>query len=65
MSENLTELEIEEMIEDVREDVYDDMETVEERLDELLDMTGIPVTRWHGDVAQSHKKRLLDKNVPG
>ena len=31
------------------------------RLDELLDMTGIPVTRWHGDVAQSHKKRLLDK----
>ena len=37
MSENLTELEIEEMIEDVREDVYDDMETVEERLDELLD----------------------------
>ncbi len=31
------------------------------RLDELLDLTGIPVTRWHGDVAQSHKKRLLDK----
>ena len=31
------------------------------RMEELLDMTGIPVTRWHGDVAQSHKKRLLDK----
>lgn len=31
------------------------------RLDELLDMTGIPVTRWHGDVAQSHKKRLLSQ----
>lgn len=31
------------------------------RMDELLDMTGIPVTRWHGDVAGSHKKRLLDK----
>ena len=31
------------------------------RLDELLDLTGIPVTRWHGDVAQSHKKRLLEK----
>lgn len=30
------------------------------RLDELLDMSGIPVTRWHGDVAMSHKKRLLD-----
>ena len=24
-------------------------------------MTGIPVTRWHGDVAQSHKKKLLEK----
>ena len=31
------------------------------RMDELLDMTGVPVTRWHGDVAQSHKKRLLEK----
>lgn len=31
------------------------------RLDELLDMSGIPVTRWHGDVAMSHKKRLLDR----
>ena len=24
------------------------------RLDELLDLSGIPVTRWHGDVAMSH-----------
>ncbi len=31
------------------------------RMDELLDLTGISVTRWHGDVAQSHKKKLLDK----
>ncbi len=31
------------------------------RMDELLDLSGIPVTRWHGDVAQSHKKRLLDQ----
>ncbi len=31
------------------------------RMDELLDLSGIPVTRWHGDVAQSHKKKLLDK----
>ncbi len=31
------------------------------RMDDLLDMTDIPVTRWHGDVAQSHKKKLLDK----
>ncbi len=30
------------------------------RIDELLDMTGIPVTHWHGDVAQSHKKKLLE-----
>ncbi len=30
-----------------------------ERLDELLDMTGTPVTHWHGDVAASHKKKLL------
>ncbi len=29
------------------------------RLDELLDMTGIPVTHWHGDVAGSHKQKLL------
>lgn len=32
-----------------------------ERLYELLDMTGIKVTHWHGDVAMSHKKKLLDK----
>ena len=25
------------------------------RLDELLDMTGITVTHWHGDVGASHK----------
>ena len=30
------------------------------RMDELLDLSGIRVTRWHGDVAQSHKKKLLD-----
>jgi len=29
------------------------------RLDELLDLTGIPVFHWHGDVAQSHKAKLL------
>ena len=31
------------------------------RMEELLDMTGIRVTRWHGDVAQSHKKKLLER----
>ncbi len=31
------------------------------RIEELLDESGIPVTHWHGDVAQSHKKKLLDK----
>ena len=31
------------------------------RLDELLDMTGIPVTHWHGDVSASHKNNLLKK----
>ena len=31
------------------------------RMEELLDLTGIRVTRWHGDVAQSHKKKLLEK----
>ena len=30
-----------------------------ERLDTLLDMSGIPVFHWHGDVAQSHKSKLL------
>ena len=34
------------------------------RLDELLDMTGIPVTHWHGDVGASHKTKLL-KNPEG
>lgn len=29
------------------------------RIDELLSMTGIPVFHWHGDVAQSHKSKLL------
>ncbi len=31
------------------------------RMEGLLDASGIPVTHWHGDVAQSHKKKLLDK----
>ncbi len=31
------------------------------RIDELLDMTGIPVTHWHGDVGASHKTKLLKK----
>ncbi len=31
------------------------------RIEELLDMTGIPVTHWHGDVAASHKKKLLEE----
>ena len=31
------------------------------RVEELLDMTGIPVTHWHGDVAASHKKKLLEE----
>lgn len=29
------------------------------RLEELLDMSGITVTHWHGDVGQSHKSKLL------
>ena len=32
-----------------------------ERLDEVLDMTGVKVTHWHGDVAASHKRKLLEK----
>ncbi len=32
-----------------------------ERLGELLDLSGIKVTHWHGDVAASHKKKLLSK----
>ena len=31
------------------------------RIDELLEESGIKVTHWHGDVAQSHKKKLLSK----
>ena len=31
------------------------------RLDELLDEAEITVTHWHGDVAASHKKKLLDR----
>lgn len=34
------------------------------RLDELLDMTGITLTHWHGDVGASHKNKLL-KNPSG
>ena len=29
------------------------------RLDHILDMSGIPVFHWHGDVAQSHKKKAM------
>ncbi|MBQ9773270.1 MAG: DEAD/DEAH box helicase [Clostridia bacterium] len=31
------------------------------RIEELLAQSGIRVTHWHGDVAQSHKKKLLDR----
>ena len=31
-----------------------------DRLEEVLDATGVKVTHWHGDVAQSHKKKLLE-----
>ena len=34
------------------------------RLDELLDMSGVPVTHWHGDVGAGHKNKLL-KNPEG
>lgn len=30
------------------------------RMEEVLDQSGLPVTHWHGDVAQSHKKKLLE-----
>ena len=30
------------------------------RMEELLTESGIPVTHWHGDVAGSHKKKLLE-----
>ncbi|MBQ7152488.1 MAG: DEAD/DEAH box helicase [Clostridia bacterium] len=29
------------------------------RMDDLLRMSGVQVTHWHGDVAQSHKTKLL------
>ncbi|MBQ9416611.1 MAG: DEAD/DEAH box helicase [Clostridia bacterium] len=31
-----------------------------ERMDDLLRESGVKVTHWHGDVAQSHKKKLMD-----
>lgn len=34
------------------------------RLEELLDLSGIPLTHWHGDVGASHKSKLL-KNPEG
>ena len=30
------------------------------RIEQLLDQSGIPVTHWHGDVAASHKRKLLE-----
>ena len=30
------------------------------RMEELLEQTGITVTHWHGDVAASHKRKLLE-----
>lgn len=30
------------------------------RIEDLLSQSGIPVTHWHGDVSQSHKKAFLD-----
>ena len=35
------------------------------RLDELLDMSGITVTHWHGDVSASHKSKLLKNRLKG
>ena len=31
------------------------------RLTDLCDQAGIPVWRWHGDVAQNHKSRLMQR----
>ncbi len=31
------------------------------RMEELLEESGISVTHWHGDVAASHKRKLLEK----
>ena len=33
-----------------------------ERIDDLLKESNIKVTHWHGDVAASHKKKLLADN---
>ena len=30
------------------------------RMEEILAQSGVPVTHWHGDVAQSRKKKLLE-----
>lgn len=30
-----------------------------ERISEVLDLSGVEVTHWHGDVSASHKKKLL------
>lgn len=31
------------------------------RMEEVLQQSGVTVTHWHGDVAASHKKKLLEK----
>lgn len=31
------------------------------RLTELCDQAGLPIWRWHGDVAQNHKSRLMSR----
>lgn len=31
-----------------------------ERMEELLDLSGVHLTHWHGDVAMSHKKKMLE-----
>ena len=30
------------------------------RMEDILEESGVPVFHWHGDVASSHKKQLLD-----
>ena len=32
------------------------------RLNELCEEEGIPVTRWHGDVPQTQKRKLMKRN---
>ena len=34
------------------------------RMEILLDESGLPVHRWHGDVSQSHKHSFLKKELP-